>query len=166
MKKVLFFLLLALLISCTRTKTKEIKTKNPSWLIEIESWGAPWTPSFTVHFSSASDSMIVVEYKKVNDTVRNIMIPVINKRKALIISKSEKDSAYSYTRKIFKDFEFSTNDSGEVMDGTSISVELQQNNTKLECSFYKIDDIYKASEHVSKLVNLINSKLKKEDRIF
>jgi hypothetical protein len=166
MKKVIYLLLLIVIGSCIRQKPNETNKEILSWKIGVDVWGAPWDPDFEVYFSSSSDSMIVEEYQEVDDTIRNITIPKLVNRNALPISKIDKDSVYFCTKKIFKDFEFPTSDPGECLDGPCISVELQQYNTKLKCTYYQIDDIKNASVQVARLVNLINNKLEKEDKIY
>lgn len=166
MRKTIYFILLIVIGSCIKPKPSETKTQILSWEIGVDVWGAPWDPEFEVYFSSSSDSMIVEKYREVDDSIRKSMIPKLINRTAIPISKTDKDSAYFYARKIFKDFEFPSSDPGEWLDGPCISVELQQYNTKLKCSFYKIDDIKNASVQVARLVNLINNKLEKDDRIY
>ncbi len=165
---IILFFIIALFVSCKNSKDKEINKpkKNTIWSVNIDIWGAPWDDAFYVEINNTRDSVSVKQLISVDDTIKNITTHKVKKITSFRITESQKDSIYNITKRFFDCLHFPESEEGRVMDGPKLSIELYKNNVALQCKFYNLTDIKKASPEIAELIEFINSKLKKEDHIY
>ncbi|MDP4209787.1 MAG: hypothetical protein Q8928_13320 [Bacteroidota bacterium] len=173
MRNILFFLLIVFNLACNESKTRHVKIINDTtvkskteWKISIYVSGASWDPAFRVNVENPQDSITVDKYLFIEDSISHIMRQKIVKRFAYRILQLDKDSIYSMTMKSFFNLKLPEKYIGKVLDGPSLSIEIEQNGVRLKSSFYNLTDIKNASPEIATLINFMNDRLLKDMKIY
>lgn len=175
--KRLSFIILVLAILITASSCDERKlVKSPFYSLEVETWAFLGAESFEAFIYNRDLSAYPPKRRGGISFKENTLYVIRNKNlgegiktDTLEISLTEEqvdslyDLAYHYLDKFEIDNKVELNKAYEVIqDGVNISVSLNYEGKKMECSQYRLKGISNASKGGEKLIEFIDSKVAEE----